>query len=85
MKIPPKRIWLCFHDDAWVRSDKKHDAKDVEYVRAGLEAEGLEDRLQHCDGADCTCAARCESDCVCNADWTSAEIYILRAQAAGAV
>lgn len=32
------------------------------------------------DGVGCKCAARCESECVCGADWTPREVYRLRAE-----
>jgi len=30
------------------------------------------------DGGDCTCAAWHESECACDADWTTQEVYDLR-------
>ena len=32
------------------------------------------------DGKECQCAARCEAECACDADWTPEEIYQLRAE-----
>lgn len=43
----------------------------------------LEEQLAHCDGKDCTCAAYGPSECACDADWTPAEVYRLRAAARG--
>ena len=31
------------------------------------------------DGKGCECFARCEADCVCDADWTPEEVIRLRA------
>ena len=42
----------------------------------------LEEQLAHCDGRDCECLARSSGDCVCDADWTPAEVYRLRADVA---
>ena len=33
---------------------------------------------KHTQGQDCTCAARSQHECACDADWTSAEVYELR-------
>ena len=44
----------------------------------------LAEQLAHCDGADCICSAYGEHDCSCNADWTPAEVYRLRARLAAA-
>ena len=35
---------------------------------------------KHTQGQDCTCAARSQHECACDADWTSAEVYELRAK-----
>ena len=32
------------------------------------------------NGKDCQCAARCEYECACGADWTTDEVYTLRAE-----
>ena len=32
------------------------------------------------DGKGCECFARCEADCVCDADWTPEEVVRLRAE-----
>lgn len=32
------------------------------------------------DGKGCECFARCEADCVCDADWTPEEVIRLRAE-----
>ena len=32
------------------------------------------------NGEDCVCAAYSESECGCGADWTSSEVYELRAR-----
>ena len=32
------------------------------------------------DGQFCQCAARCESECACDADWTPEEVYKLRTE-----
>jgi len=34
------------------------------------------------NGEDCVCAAYSESECGCGADWTSSEVYELRARIA---
>jgi hypothetical protein len=33
-------------------------------------------------GADCSCEARYESECACDADWTPREVYKLREELA---
>lgn len=39
----------------------------------------LEYNLEHCDGRDCICRAKCSSECECDdVDWTSKEVYVLR-------
>ncbi len=43
-----------------------------------MKEEALEYQLAHCDGKDCTCAAYGECECACGADWTPAEVYLLR-------
>lgn len=40
----------------------------------------LDEQLAHCDGADCTCLSCCESECVCDADWTPRAVYEMRAE-----
>lgn len=40
----------------------------------------LEEQLAHCDGRDCECLARSSGECGCDADWTPAEVYRLRAE-----
>jgi hypothetical protein len=40
----------------------------------------LIERLAHCDGKDCRCMAYSNSECACDADWTPAEVYRLRAE-----
>jgi hypothetical protein len=42
----------------------------------------LEEQLAHCDGRDCHCAAFGSCECGCDADWTPAEVYRLRAEVA---
>jgi hypothetical protein len=32
------------------------------------------------DGMDCTCWAYSENECACDADWTTQEVYDLRAK-----
>ena len=34
------------------------------------------------NGEDCVCAAHSEGECGCGADWTSSEVYELRARIA---
>lgn len=46
-----------------------------------LKEDTLEHQLEHCDGKDCTCMAYGERECACDADWTPAEVYLLRDQA----
>ena len=43
----------------------------------------LDEQLAHCDGRDCQCAAFGSCECGCDADWTPAEVYRLRAEIAG--
>ena len=38
----------------------------------------LDEQMKHCDGKDCACLARCRTDCVCDCDWTPAEVYRLQ-------
>lgn len=45
-----------------------------------MKEETLEHQLEHCAGKDCTCAAWGECECACGADWTPAEVYLLRDQ-----
>ena len=40
----------------------------------------LEQQLAHCDGKDCKCMAYYSGECACDADWTPAEVYRLRAE-----
>ena len=42
----------------------------------------LAEQLAHCDGLDCRCSARSCGECACDADWTPAEVYRLRADVA---
>ena len=44
------------------------------------EMDALARQLAHCDGVDCTCAAWGACECGCDADWTPAEVYKLRAR-----
>lgn len=41
----------------------------------------LRELLAHCDGKDCKCMAYGPHECACPADWTPAEVYILRDRA----
>lgn len=40
----------------------------------------LEEQLSQCDGATCQCGAYGRHECACDADWTPAEVYRLRAE-----
>jgi len=44
-----------------------------------MTSEELEDYIE---GGACMCAAYSENECACNADWTSKEVYELRAEVA---